>query len=48
MNASTGVLVENVISEKQNGCQSAIFYLNPNLTDRKESRKKPEQLWFRK
>jgi len=22
-----------MISEKQNGCQSAIFYLNPNLTN---------------
>jgi len=39
-------MVENMISEKQNGYQSAIFYLNPNLTNPNESRKRTEQLWF--
>jgi hypothetical protein len=32
------VMLENMISEKQNGCQSAILDLNPNLTEQNESR----------
>jgi len=41
-------LVENMISEKQNGCQRASFDLNQNLTNQNESRKNPDQLWFSK
>jgi hypothetical protein len=32
-------MLENMISEKQNAHQSAIFYLNPNLTAWNENRK---------
>jgi hypothetical protein len=31
---------------KQNGCQSAILDLNPNMTEQNENRNKTEQLWF--
>ncbi len=33
-------MLENMILEKQNGRQSAIFNLNPNLSEWNESRKK--------
>jgi hypothetical protein len=33
---------------KENGHQSAILKLNPNLIEPNESRKKTKQLWFRK
>ena len=43
---SKWVMLKNTISEKQNGDQSAILDLTPNLTKWTESRKKTEQVWF--
>jgi len=39
-------MLENMISEKQNGRQAAIFNWNPNPTEQNESREKTEQVWF--